>query len=501
MKIYLKQSFFVLSILFFTVGCEKDFLDRNNPVGTDEANFYQTEEDAVSAVIAAYDVLQYELTPSGHFRWFFGDVVSDDAIKGGSGDNDAASLGRLERFEGQATNELVQSEWLASYKGIARSNIVLERVPDIEMDINLQVRLLAEVKFIRAYFYYNLVTIFGDVPLLLKTLSPSESDQARTPKAEVWAQIEKDLTEAIPDLPRRSQMPLTELGRITQGTAQAMLLKAYMFQSKFADAQPLAEAIVNSNEYSLDPDFANIFTQQGENGPGSIFEIQYMNASNGDWGRFAEGTLTNVFQRARGQFGGYGFNIPTQDLVSEFSTGDPRLAATIFQEGDQMGDRGVFTKAATGQLHDYYAKKYFINSSEEAPTGDPNVNGPSNDRVIRYADVLLMHAEAAYHNGAEGAARNSVNLVRERARGNNPPFVVPPISVSGPDLLQAIYKERRLELALEGHRFFDLVRQGRAGEVMRAHGLNFVDDVHELFPIPLTEIQASNGAIIQNFGY
>jgi len=144
--------------------------------------------------------------------------------------------------------------------------------------------------------------------------------------------------------------------------------------------------------------YANIFTNSGENGPGSVFEIQYMNASGGNWGRnnANEGTFTNVFQRARGQFEGYGFNLPTQDFVDEFEANDPRLGHTVFQVGDEMGDRGVFTLEATGFPHLYYPKKYFLNASDEAPFGDPAPNGPSNDRVIRYADLLLFHAEAAY---------------------------------------------------------------------------------------------------------
>lgn len=492
---------FIILVALCLTACQKEFLDRESLVNETESNFYKTEDDAIAAVVAAYDVLQFELSPNGHFRWFWGDIVSDDATKGGSGDNDVASLGKLERFEGQANNELLESEWSANYKGIARANIVLEKVPDIEMNVLLKERLLAESKVIRAWFYYNLVTMFGDVPLVLKILSPSEYIQSRTPKADVWAQIETDLTEARPNLPRRSQLSFEETGRITVGVAQSLLLKAYVFQEKWSLAEPLAESIINSGEYSLDPDYGNIFTLQGENGSGSIFEIQYMNASNGDWGRFLEGTLTNVFQRARGSFGGYGFNLPTQEFVNEFAADDPRLSATVFREGDQMGDRGVFTKAATGQPHDYYSRKYFINASDQATTGDPNVNGPSNDRVIRFADVLLMHAEAAYWNGNELGAMNSVNLVRERARGSNPTTVVPPISSSGTQLLEDIYKERRLELGMEGHRFFDLVRTGRAGTLLRAQGYQFVDGVHELFPIPLSEIQASNGAIEQNPGY
>ena len=219
-----------------------------------------------------------------------------------------------------------------------------------------------------------------------------------------------------------------------------------------------------------------------------------MNASGGNWGNQLEGTFTNVFTRARGQFGGYGFNIPEQNFVDEFESGDPRLAASVFQVGDQMGDRGEFTLEATGMPHEYYTKKFFINASDEAPFGDPNPNGYSNDRIIRYADVLLFHAEAQYHLGNEGAARLFTNEVRGRV--SLQPI---PANVSGVDLLEAIYHERRVELGLEGHRFFDLVRQGRASSVLADAG--FSAGVNEVFPIPEVEITLSGGNITQNNGY
>jgi len=300
-------------------------------------------------------------------------------------------------------------------------------------------------------------------------------------------------------LPLKSQYPLSELGRITKGAAQSMLAKTYLFQQKFPQAEAMAAEVISSGEYALTPNYANIFTSAGENNIESVFEIQYMNASGGNWGRnnANEGTFTNVFQRARGQFGGFGFNIPTEDFVQEFfkeGFEDPRLKSTVFREGEPMGDRGVFTKEATGGFpHDYYPKKYFNNRSEEAPFGDPAPNGGSNDRVIRYADVLLMHAEAAFHNGNQSAARNSLNTVRARA---GVPIL---LSVSGPALLQAIYRERRIELGLEGHRFFDLVRTQRAATILGPKG--YTEGIHNVFPVPLAQIQLSNGVLRQNPGY
>ena len=368
------------------------------------------------------------------------------------------------------------------------------------MDEDVKDRFLGEAKFIRAYSYFTLVTMFGGVPLITETLAPSEYQQSRATADEIWGQVIQDLTEARNALPFRSELSLSDVGRATWGAASSLLVKAHVYRENWQSAFDIADEVVSSGEYFLDPDYGNIFSLQGENGPGSIWEIQYMNASGGNWGNQLEGSFTNVFQRARGQFNGFGFNLPTQDFVDEFETDDPRLGHTIFQVGDEMGDRGVFTLEATGFPHLYYAKKYFLNASDEAPFGDPVPNGPSNDRVIRYADLLLFHAEAAYHTGNEFAARSSVNLVRERARGGNN-SILPDVNSSGSDLLEAIYHERRVELGLEGHRFFDIVRQGRAAEVMTTLGFGFVEGVHEIFPIPEAEITLSGGLITQNPGY
>ena len=500
----IKQLLSLTIIFCFSLtACKDNFLEKSPLVGVTEDNFYNTEADAIAAINAAYAPLQFELTPAGHFRWFWGDVMSDDSEKGGSGPNDVFELTQLESFEGVTNGELLNAEWKADFQGINRANVALEKVVDIEMDETLKARILGEAKFIRAWFFYNLVTVFGGVPLVDHVLAPSEFDMERASADEVWNLIIQDLTEAIPVLPTKSQYSPEDLGRVTQGAAQALLAKTYLWRENFSAAEQAAADVISSNEYFLESDFAKIFTPEGENGSGSVFEIQYMQNSGGNWGegQANEGTFTNVFQRARGQFEGFGFNIPTQDLVDEFFAEgfeDPRLSTTVFRVGDEMGDRGVFTKEATGFDHDYYPKKYFNNKSDEASFGDPNPNGGSNNRVIRYADVLLMHAEAAYHNGNEDAARQSLNMVRARARGGNQ-GILADVTASGSVLLEAIYHEQRVELALEGHRFFELVRTQRATQELGA--LGYTEGVHNLFPIPETQIQATNGALKQNPGY
>ena len=497
MEKYSRIIIVIIAVSSF-VSCGKDFLDKKPIIGVTSDNFYKTEADAIAAVNAAYGALQFEMSPAGHFRWFWGDIMSDDSEKGGSGDNDVVELLQLEQFKGPTNTDMLDSEWNADYEGIYRANVVLEKVPSIEMDEVLKRRILAEAKFIRAWFYYNLNTMFGGVPLVDKVLSPSEYNQPRAEASVIWTLIEKDLTEAIVDLPLRSQYSLADLGRITQGAARALLAKSYLFQQKYAEALVQTQAVIQSGEYTLVTDYGTIFTRAGENNSESVFEIQYMNASGGNWGKNAgnEGTFTNVFTRPRGQFAGYGFNIPTQDFVDEFNKEgfeDPRLKYTVFRIGDQMGDRGVFTLANAGDVgYLYHPRKYFSNLSEDAPFGDPNPNGGSNDRVIRFSDVLLMDAEAAFKTGNEAGAKTSLNIVRQRVK-------VPDVTATGEQLLEAIYHERRVELGLEGHRFFDLVRTGRAAAKLGP--LGYKDGINQVFPIPNSQIVLSNGVLKQNSGY
>lgn len=511
----MKQSsqhiFKIFTILaLFTIGftgCE-DELNKLPLLGELESNFYQNEDDAIAAITAAYDPLQYNFTNSVyHFRWFFGDFSSDDAIKGGSGVTDQPQLEALSVFQGTANNIHTNADWTAKYIGIYRANLVIENVggmTDDMIDPDFKAQLVSEAYFLRAHYYFELVTTYGGVPLVDKLLLPSEYNTPRSSAEEIWGLIESDLTEAAAFLPNKSEYNSTQVGRATKGAALALLAKTHLYQGEWQEAQNNAELVVNSGEYSLDEDYRDIFVKSGENGPGSIFEIQRSPLGGGYWGSVNganEGNLAVVYQLPRGQFGGWGFNLPTQDFVDEFEEGDPRLKSSVFMEGDTLGDRGVFTKAATGFDHDYYSKKYFVSRSEheEINIGDPNMNGEPNDRLIRYADLLLMHAEAAYYNGQELAALTSLNMVRERARRNAEPGVLPDVSASGQALLDAILHERRVELGLEGHRFFDLVRQGRAGEVLGS--LGFQSGKHEVFPIPQQQIDLSNGVLTQNPGY
>jgi starch-binding outer membrane protein, SusD/RagB family len=505
-------------IAFLGIGCQ-DFLTEKPKVGVTEDLYYLNDDDALASLYGVYDPLQWQQLDgtTWSFRWVYGDIVSDDSEKGGSDITDQPGWAAAENFEANGGTVVFQNEWKKNYQGIFRANLLISKVtgnPKITDPTKKAV--IAEAKFLRAFYYFELVRLFGGVPIVTKTVASSESQIPRASVQEVYAQIEKDLKEAVIDLKEKSEQSPSQYGRATKGAAKAYLVKAYIYQQKWTDAEPLAKEIINSGQYKIDTEkYQDVFKLAGEHGPGSIFEINFSGSTNDGWGASGanptfgkddgEGNVTNQMTRARGMGNGWGFNIPTDDFVNEFEPNDPRLTASIFREGEAYGDRGILStkpvdQGGTGFPYIYYTKKYFINKSEEAPNTQ-EINGPSNERDFRFSDLLLFHAEAAFHKGDEVGAKVSLNAVRARARMGAPNGTLPDVTATGTALLDAIYHERRVELGLEGHRFWDLVRTGRAGQVMRARGKSFIDGKHELFPIPSTEISLSGGSLKQNPGY
>ncbi|HEY8399908.1 MAG TPA: RagB/SusD family nutrient uptake outer membrane protein [Cytophagaceae bacterium] len=501
MKRNIILSILLSSTLLFT-ACKKDFLDRQPQGEAVDANFYKTEKDAIAAINAAYDVLQWGQHNDIFIgEWYFGDICSDDARKGGENEGDMAYYHDLESFIAKPSNPAVDAQWKALYIGIYRCNLVISKIPDIEMDAGLKSRIVAEAKFLRAYYYFFLVRLFGGVPIVTTPLAPSEYVKPRASVQEVYNLIESDLKDAAMVLPEKSQYSSADMGRATRGAANGLLLRVYIFQKKWSLAQPLGETIIGSKEYGLDSSYAHIFTVDGENGIESVFEIQHSATSEPGWGKVNEGNLLTILQGSRGSDYGWGFNCPTQDFVNEFEPGDPRLEHTVIFDGEVVNGAKVDNKDSPTRMHSH---KYVLKVGErpsELGLGGNIWFGQLNVKVIRYADILLMTAEAAYHNGDETTAKKYLNQVRKRAReGNN--SILPDVTSSGPALLEAIYHERRVELGMEALRFFDIVRQGRAGQVMRGVGYsNFIDGVHELFPIPQAEIDITGGIVNQNPGY
>jgi hypothetical protein len=475
-----------IGVLF--IGCGK-FLDKQ-PMGVESsASFFKNKDQAIKAVTAVYDAAAW-YNSQEMYEWFMGDICSDDAEKGGENAADWAELQQLKEFRANAGNTICFGRWSEFYQGVYRANLVIANVPGIDMDPDLRDRLVAEAKFLRGYFYFQLVKTFGGVPLITHVLNPSEYCQPRATMEECWAHIEKDLSDAADVLPEKSAYPATDMGRATKGAANALLAKALIFQSKWGDAQNRALRVIDSKEYDLEPNYADNFKLSHENGTESIFEIQHVEIATSTWGDENEGQVTAIYQGSRNAtfFTGWGFDCPTQDFVNEFEPNDPRLKATVVFDKDIIYDGTPVQQKADNSMSPtkMAARKYML---EYQPLPPNMSNAPGNWRAIRFADVLLFHAEAANENGDAASALKSLNRVRARVG-------MPDVTTTEKAALrQAVYHERRVELGLEGHRFFDLVRQGRAAQVLAKNG--FVQGKHEYFPLPQLELDVCD-KLVQN---
>jgi hypothetical protein len=433
---------------------------------------------------------------SGFFNhWMIGDIVSDDAEKGGESLADTKDLQDLRDFKANAQNSIIPAQWLTPFEGIFLTNRIIDSLPAITMDAALRARYIAEAKFCRAWSYFILVKTFGDVPLLTHTLSFTGYCRARTPQAQVWVQIETDLTEAASTLPEKSHYAPADIARATKGAANALLVKAHIYQGEFAEAKVLADKIISSGQYGLEPNYADIFTLAHENGIESVFEFQYSSDTMYAWTNDNPGQLISDFQGSRDDpYGGWGFDCPTQNLYNEFEAGDPRKKATIVAAGDTLR-KGTPTqwivsyKNSAYRPTGYFSRKYLEEYQNPPP---PMASHPANWRAIRYSDVLLFDAEASNEIGNATDALKYLNMVRARVG------LAAVVTTDTDSLRTAIYHERRVELAMEGHRFWDVVRQGRGAAVFGSMG--FQAGKNEVFAVPQSEID-SCGKVTQNPGY
>ncbi|MFM6935155.1 MAG: RagB/SusD family nutrient uptake outer membrane protein [Flavobacteriales bacterium] len=486
----IQKLLFIISIIALSVsqtGCDK-FLTVNPPYTQDVENFFQTPEDYDRALTGAYDLLQ-----ASFMTLWIGEIASDNSIAGGESVNDSQGLHQIDAMTHGGVNNDLRNVLRWNYAGVTRANYILEHKDNI--DFPGKAHVLAEAKFLRAYYYFELVKYFGDVPLIVdRRIGIEEALQIpRTPKAEVYAQIEKDLKDAAAVLnPVASQK-----GRATKGAAQAFLGKVYLYQNKFEEAAATFDEVIASGSYSLIPNYNDLFSVANENNSETVFDVQYTGLEGGSYGCLIclEGNAAVGFQGIR-QYNGpvYGdgnsYNLPTKALYDAFSSIDPRRNATILDIdafiASQPNPASITYAIGAGGHTGYYNNKY-IKRQGEIGLPDNDLTSPVNYRVMRYADVLLMAAEAHYQLGQTSIAQQLVNQVRGRAG-------IPGINVNSIDV---IYKERRYELSGEGLRFFDLVRTGQAATYID----NFVIGKHELFPIPQVEIDLAGGNWAQNPGY
>ena len=597
-------------------GCDA-LAPETDPLGqlTTE-NFFETPEQAVQATNATYNMLRQ--WPVHVFAWIgLTDIVSDESTKG-SVPADASFLLDIDNLNFDPGNVAFSTVWGGYYQGIYRANVALQGIPTVpEMDEALRARLMGENQFLRAYFYFFLVRAFGGVPLITEPFESSDDFQrTRATSEEVYAFIEQDLMDAIEALPVQSAYGGADVGRISQGAAQALLAEVHLYQEDYQNAFQYAQEVIGSGEYGLYPSYSELFTSAGENSSESVFEVQAVALEQG-----GTGSQYSQVQGVRGTPNlGWGFNTPSDELEGSYEPGDPRLQATILYPWELLPDgSGLVVYLNPSMPDNRYNQKPFT------PPGTPGGQGNSgtNIRRIRYADVLLIAAEAAYQLGNTATAQDYLNRVRERARGGRtltlgftperlaepvasgvlglgagdtrvfvryvdpdspagaaglqsfasscagdcalgdpPPTIVenidliqsvngtavttpedlaaavgalsagqgatlevlrtsgqagsdpstealtvtvevqallPDVTASGQALLDAIWQERLSELALEQQRWFDIIRQGRAPEVMAEVGKDFIEGTHERYPIPSGEVEIVG--LQQNPGY
>ncbi|MDO6738632.1 RagB/SusD family nutrient uptake outer membrane protein [Wenyingzhuangia sp. 2_MG-2023] len=479
-------KYFSLVLGVSLVSCSDDYLDVGAYGTPVLSNFYQTETDAEQGLIAAYSPLR-EMYGTENFLastsndLLFGDIGTDDILKGGARSNDGPQLFDKEIFNMTTSNTAIEAVWKVCYKGILYANLVLDKVPDIEFtDADYQKQILAEARFLRAYYYFDLVNSFGGVPLVDKPLETGEYVVPRSTQEEIYTFIEDDLKVAIEDLPSRFDQGTAYLGHADKGAALGMMMRVSLYQNKMGQVKTYGDQLL-AMPYVLQ-DYSTLFNNVGEWNSGSVFEINFSSNAN------KLGTLMPRMMTPR-SIGGIGFGQIKQELIDAYEPNDPRLEASFYQ----LADGGYGTT--------WYNRKYAWApySDYEIPTTGGFGNSANNVRVLRLADVYLMYAEAVYSTDPTTAIEY-VNKVRKRARESGGSTVgIPadlPTTLTGDDLRDAIYKERRLELAGEGFRYHDLIRTGRAEAVLGSSG--FVTNKYEIMPIPLSQVLLSQGVLTQN---
>lgn len=530
-------TYSALALATLSLSSCNDWLTEETPGTTKVSEFFTSLSTAEAVVNAAYVPMTWEFGTTYYPEWYFGDIVSDDALKGGQDINDGADLRELENFKANSDNEILLEYYRAQWQGIQRANLAIDEIPttrietegdEAEKQAKYRDRYLGEAYFLRGFYYFRLARMFGGMPLIDYVIKSSNQ----------WAQtrstMDKTLNFAIEDFKRaenllwkKDKYSNEELGRATKGAAQAMLLKANLYradylrnagneteaQKYFAEAAKWGKEVIQSRQYSLWPNYLDNFRLANENGRESVFEIQYTEEATSDYGGegYTRGTMTTILQRSRSSaFGeaGWGYDRPTQNLYNEYEAGDARRDETILTPTDEQ----IETPAQEIYCGDRMLNRKYAMYNDGTNGGIYKLahatRSPKNNIQIRYADVLLMYAEACCETGDLPSAKTALKEVRDRAGLSQFPYtaVIQGQTVTfndnQEDLRKAIRHERRVELAMEGHRWFDLTRWGIAKETMDTYMAGETEEAkelygtfqkgkHELFPIPSKEIDLS----------
>lgn len=481
-------------------SCSRDFLEVPKEGSITEESYYQDESQVFTGLVATYDALRKN---SGGFENMITmmNAGSDDQYAGGGGESDGAGIQSFSNFSiNQFT--IPESFWSDHYQGIFRANILLQKISKVQMDASKKARFIAEAKTLRALYYFNLVRMFKNIPLILEPVSPTNMYSITQAKpADIYAQMEKDLLAAINDLP--ATVTTDEYGRLTKGAAQALLGKVYLYDGKKAEAATQLAAVngtpggTSQYGYKLLTNFSDLWVTNNKFNSESIIEVSHTNKSQAGWGNWGSGTDEGnsvcVMVGPRGYVknnasapdlpAGWSFNVWTQNFY-DFMKTDPRFSETVF-DLKALKAAGAADYVPGYKDTGYFMKKFLPTSADVSPLGGDSVlNYEKNSYIIRLADTYLLEAEALGGTGARAQAL--LDAVRFRAGLSSVPVS-----------MQTIKDERRRELAGEGHRFFDLVRWGDAASVLASRG--FKANKNEVFPIPNNELNGTK--LVQNPGY
>ncbi len=539
---------FLLSLVF--ASCSEDFL-KESPVGELTSEQILTADNFESAVVSAYAVLNGQFDEASNAfnspasNWNFGDVVSDDAYKGGGGTGDQNQIHLMEIFATDPTVMDIERKWLALYEGIRRANLAIRLLNEsADIDATLKAQRIAEMRFLRGHYHFEAKKIYGNICWVDETVDTKEKfyqvSNTDLTSDQQWSKIEEDFTAAYNVLPSSQE----DAGRPTKMAAKAYLAKCYIFEEKWSEAASAATEVITSGKYQLQPNFSDVFLPENDNGQEIIFAVQ-QSINDGSPSNY-NGSIGDRLMPPGGPYASYGFLRPSQDLVNAFRTNasglptfdnvmvtesdnlDPRIDHTLARPGIPYLDLGLYdwTPREATVYGPYSPKKRMI--SKNSPyflTVWPYVSA-LNYYIIRYADLLLWKAEAEIQLGNLNEGMIYVNMVRERAKNSQ---YVQKLDGSGDaanylintytsfadktEALNALQMERRLEFAQEGHRFFDLVRWGIAADVMnsyfesekvlRSHLTNahFIAGKNEYQPIPQSQMDLSQGNMEQNPNY
>ena len=496
-KIVYFPLYVVLILTLLLSGC--DFLNRSPYDSVDTSQGFQTLADAEAAINAAYQPLQW--AKLYNMRIWTLDIIAGNSEVGAGGGTDGEETVDLANFIADADNFAALDLWRGPSPGILRCNFVLQKVPAMNIDETIKNRILGEAHFLRAHYYFLLVRLFGGVPLQTEPAdSNSDLFLPRASAEEVYELIVEDLDQAITLLPKRSAYTLEHIGRATKEAAMAELARVYLTHYQDYEHYQLVVDLceeIRKMGYQLEANYADLWNPSKQNGVESIFEVQYYGKTNYDfWSNENQSSWLSTFTGPRNSgmaAGCYGWNQPTAEFVSQYETGDVRKEKTIFYTGCPTFDGMTYSSAysTTG----YNVRKFLLTKTQSPDYNTSNQNWV----VTRYADVLLMKAEALNEMGQTTLAEAPLYEVRCRAGLTNRSTIE---GLSQMQMREKIIHERRMELAFEGHRWFDMIRykDNYALNFLHSIGKTAATNKHLLLPIPTQEREA-NPKLTQNPGW